>query len=55
MYIRSYERKRQAAGDAFYPDSGTLIHGTHKDSKDAIDKMALDVEKQVRSSVFTQG
>ena len=43
----SYERRREAAGEAFYPDSGTLIHGTHKDSKDAIDKMALDVQKQV--------
>ena len=45
--ILSYERKREAAGEAFYPDSGTLIHGTHKDSKDAIDRMAQDVEKQV--------
>ena len=55
---RSYERKREAAGEAFYPDSGTLIHGTHKDSKDAIDRMAQDVEKQasthlqVRLSIF---
>ena len=44
----SYERRREAAGEAFYPDSGTLIHGTHKDSKDAIDRMAQDVQKQVR-------
>ena len=45
--IFSYERRREAAGEAFYPDSGTLIHGTHKDSKDAIDRMAQDVQKQV--------
>ena len=41
-----YEISKEKAGDAFYAEAGTIVHGVHKDSKDAIDKMALDVLKQ---------
>ena len=33
-------------GEAFYATAGTSVHGLHKDTPDAIDKMAADVEAQ---------
>lgn len=33
-------------GEAFYPSVNTLGVGEHKDSKEAIDKLVDDVEKQ---------
>lgn len=44
--MAEYEAKREAMGDAFYADTGTIVHGQHKDSKEAIDRLANDVEKQ---------
>ena len=41
-----YEVEKSRAGDAFYAQAGTIVHGVHKDSKEAIDKMAEDVRKQ---------
>ena len=41
-----YEVAKHRAGDAFYAEAGTIVHGAHKDSKEAIDKMAIDVIKQ---------
>ena len=34
------------SGADFYPTSNTLIHGTHIPSKDGIERMVEDVEKQ---------
>merc|ERR1712098_568010 len=42
----AYEVEKYKAGDAFYAEAGTIVHGVHKDSKDAINKMAEDVIKQ---------
>jgi len=42
----TYEVEKYKAGDAFYAEAGTIVHGVHKDSKDAINKMAEDVIKQ---------
>ncbi len=42
-----YAEARERAGDSFYATSGSLVHGTHTDRKQAIDKMAEDVQKQV--------
>lgn len=34
------------SGEDFHPTSNSLIHGTHVPSRDAIDRMQEDVEKQ---------
>ena len=44
--MNQYAVAKTNAGDAFYAQAGTIIHGVHKDSKEAIDKMAEDVRKQ---------
>jgi len=41
-----YERHKAKAGDAFYASAGTVVHGVHKDTPEAINRMAEDVEKQ---------
>eukprot|EP00092_Neocalanus_flemingeri_P009656 GFUD01010397.1.p1 GENE.GFUD01010397.1~~GFUD01010397.1.p1 ORF type:complete len:250 (-),score=96.85 GFUD01010397.1:66-815(-) len=41
-----YDTNRVKAGDAFYAQAGTVVHGVHKDTPDAIKKMAEDVQKQ---------
>uniref|UniRef100_A0A224Z4K8 Pre-mRNA-splicing factor SYF2 n=1 Tax=Rhipicephalus zambeziensis TaxID=60191 RepID=A0A224Z4K8_9ACAR len=42
-----YERKKEEMGDAMFPTRDTIIHGLHKDSKDDIDRMVDDLEKQI--------
>jgi len=44
--MQQYEKAKNKAGDAFYATAGTVVHGTHKDSEDAIHRMAEDVNKQ---------
>ena len=39
------EKKKE--GEAFYAEAGTVVHGAHVDSKDAIERLAQDVEAQV--------
>lgn len=34
------------SGEDFHPTSNSLIHGTHVPSKEGIDRMVEDVEKQ---------
>lgn len=41
-----YERQKEKLGGAFYGDRNTILHGLHKDSKEAIDRMVDDLEKQ---------
>merc|ERR1712025_155340 len=41
-----YDRNKAKAGDAFYAQAGTVVHGVHKDSPEAIKRMADDVQKQ---------
>jgi len=41
-----YDKNRVKAGDAFYAQAGTVVHGIHKDTPEAIKKMADDVQKQ---------
>ena len=45
--MSKYEVAKTSSGEAFYASSGTVVHGLHEDSKDAIDKMAADVEAQI--------
>lgn len=44
--MEKYEEKKQKEGEAFYAEVGTVIHGSHVDTKDAIDKLAIDIEQQ---------
>jgi len=41
-----YDEAKAKGGEAFYATAGTSVHGLHKDTPDAIDKMAADVEAQ---------
>ncbi len=45
--MERYERAKATQGEAFYADGGTLVHGVHKDTGEAIERMAEDVRKQV--------
>jgi pre-mRNA-splicing factor SYF2 len=43
-----YAREKQKMGEtAFYPTANTLGVMEHKDSKDAVDRMVVDLEKQI--------
>merc|ERR1719391_1746808 len=41
-----YAKNKARAGDSFYAAAGTVVQGVHKDTQEAIDRMADDVEKQ---------
>ncbi|XP_023239873.1 pre-mRNA-splicing factor SYF2-like isoform X2 [Centruroides sculpturatus] len=46
--MEQYEKTKQQLGEeAFYPTKDTIIHGLHKDSKEAIDNMVQDIERQI--------
>lgn len=35
-----------SSGEALYPTSNSLLHGTHVPSKEGVDRMVADLEKQ---------
>ncbi|KAK3553926.1 hypothetical protein QTP70_015282, partial [Hemibagrus guttatus] len=45
--MEGYERQREEYGEDFHPTSNSLIHGTHVPSRDAIDRMQEDIDKQI--------
>ncbi|XP_069815432.1 pre-mRNA-splicing factor SYF2 isoform X2 [Dendropsophus ebraccatus] len=45
--MEEYEREREKHGENFYPTSDSLYHGTHVPSKDGVDRMVTDLEKQI--------
>lgn len=48
--MESYERQREKhllSGEDFFPTSNSLLHGTHVPSSEEIDRMVLDLEKQI--------
>ncbi|XP_053476368.1 pre-mRNA-splicing factor syf2 isoform X1 [Ictalurus furcatus] len=45
--MESYERQREECGEDFHPTSNSLIHGMHVPSREAIDRMQEDVDKQI--------
>lgn len=45
--MKKYEEAKEASGEAFYASAGTVVHGVHQDSKDAVERMAKDVEAQI--------
>nr|XP_033786867.1 pre-mRNA-splicing factor SYF2 [Geotrypetes seraphini] len=45
--MEEYEKQREQNGEEFYPTSNSLLHGTHVPSKEGIDKMVADLDKQI--------
>ncbi|CAI5695290.1 unnamed protein product [Oreochromis niloticus] len=44
--MENYEKQKEESGEDFHPTSNSLIYGTHVPTKDGIDRMVEDVEKQ---------
>lgn len=44
--MESYDRQREKLGKAFYAEANTYLHDKVKDSKEGIDRMVDDLEKQ---------
>ncbi|XP_013781382.1 pre-mRNA-splicing factor SYF2-like [Limulus polyphemus] len=45
--MEEYNKKKEEMGEAFYPGRDTIIHGMHKDTKECVDRMVADLEKQI--------
>ncbi|XP_022823031.1 pre-mRNA-splicing factor Syf2-like [Spodoptera litura] len=45
--MEQYEKQKQKYGDAFYGGPNVIIHGMHKDRRQAVDKMVDDLEGQI--------
>ncbi|XP_077006902.1 pre-mRNA-splicing factor SYF2-like [Tamandua tetradactyla] len=45
--METYERLRGKHGEEFYPTSNSLLHGTHVPSTEEVDRMVIDLEKQI--------
>ncbi|KAE8745329.1 hypothetical protein FOCC_FOCC007877 [Frankliniella occidentalis] len=45
--MEQYDEQRQKLGDAFYNEKNSILHGQFKDTKQGIDRMVEDIEKQV--------
>ncbi|CAH1407544.1 unnamed protein product [Nezara viridula] len=45
--MNDYDRQREKLGDAFYGGRNTILHGLQKDTKEGIDRMVNDLEKQI--------
>ncbi|PSN34473.1 Pre-mRNA-splicing factor Syf2 [Blattella germanica] len=45
--MQLYNRQKDKLGDAFYGGQNTILHGLHQDSKEGIDRMVEDLEKQI--------
>jgi pre-mRNA-splicing factor SYF2 len=46
--LEEYQRNKQKLGEeVFYANQNTIIHGMHKDSEQAIDRMVDDINNQI--------
>ncbi|KAJ1101396.1 hypothetical protein NDU88_006464 [Pleurodeles waltl] len=45
--MEEYEQLREKHGEEFFPSSNSLLHGTHVPSKEGIDRMVADLDKQI--------
>lgn len=45
--MEQYEKERERNGEEFYPTSNSLLHGTHVPSKEGVDRMVTDLDKQI--------
>ncbi|MGH0181404.1 UNVERIFIED_CONTAM: hypothetical protein FKN15_014264 [Acipenser sinensis] len=46
-YTKCEGKRSSDSGEEFYPTSNSLLHGTHVPSKEGVDRMVEDVEKQI--------
>jgi pre-mRNA-splicing factor SYF2 len=44
--MERYECQKQKIGEAFYGGQNAILHGLHKDTKEGIDCMVQDLDKQ---------
>lgn len=44
--MEQYECQKQKLGEAFYGGQNAILHGLQKDTKEGIDRMVQDLEKQ---------
>jgi len=47
LNMEAYLKEKEKMGEAFYPTKDTIIHGIQEDSKESIDNMVEDLEKQI--------
>lgn len=45
--MEEYEKAKVVLGDAFYAERNTIVHGLHKDSPEAVNRMVEDLHKQI--------
>ncbi|KAM6235242.1 pre-mRNA-splicing factor SYF2 [Spheniscus humboldti] len=45
--LEQYEKLKEQYGEALYPTSDSLLHGTHVPTKEGVDRMVADLEKQI--------
>uniref|UniRef100_A0A8C5TSE4 Pre-mRNA-splicing factor SYF2 n=1 Tax=Malurus cyaneus samueli TaxID=2593467 RepID=A0A8C5TSE4_9PASS len=45
--LEQYEKLKEQYGEALYPTSDSLLHGSHVPSKEGVDRMVADLEKQI--------
>ncbi|XP_053570092.1 pre-mRNA-splicing factor syf2 [Bombina bombina] len=45
--MEEYETQKEQHGENFYPTSNSLYHGTHVPSKEGVDRMVADLDKQI--------
>ena len=45
--MRQYNEAKERMGDAFYADTSTPVHGMHKDTPEALERLAKDVNDQI--------
>ncbi|XP_045031351.1 pre-mRNA-splicing factor SYF2-like [Daphnia magna] len=45
--MEEYEKDKANLGDAFYAGKNTIVHGLHKDSPEAMNRMVEDLHKQI--------
>ena len=45
--MQEYDRVKTEMGDAFYAEKNTIVHGLHKDTPEAVNRMVEDLQKQI--------
>lgn len=45
--MEEYDKSKEELGDAFYAGKNTILHGIHKDSPEAVNRMVEDLNKQI--------
>jgi len=45
--MEQYDTAKETLGEAFYPGKNTIVHGLHKDTPEAVNRMVEDLHKQI--------